>query len=202
MGFLDDLGRKVTDAGQKTMQKTRGMSEVARINSLVSREETEVNNLYYQIGKLYVNIHGKDGEEDFVGMVTAVEELERQIFDYKKQIQEIRGIQHCEKCGAEVPKGVAFCSSCGAAMPQVEKQENLEEYVRCFNCGALIKKGMRFCTACGQAMAMPIKASGAAESPSVSEENAILKDAEKICPRCGAELSEDSVFCTKCGTKI
>ena len=65
MGFLDDLGRKVTDAGQKTMQKTRGMSEVARINSLVSREETEVNNLYYQIGKLYVNIHGKDGEEDF-----------------------------------------------------------------------------------------------------------------------------------------
>ena len=33
MGFFDDLGKKVTDAGQKTMQKAQEMSEVARINS-------------------------------------------------------------------------------------------------------------------------------------------------------------------------
>lgn len=36
MGFFDDLGKKVTDAGQKTMQKAQEMSELARINSLIS----------------------------------------------------------------------------------------------------------------------------------------------------------------------
>ena len=113
MGFFDDLGKKVTDAGQKTMQKAQEMSEVARINSLISQNESKINNVYYQIGKLFVSIYGNDCREEFAGMVATVAELEQQNATYKKQIQEVKGIQHCEKCGAEVAMGVAFCSSCG-----------------------------------------------------------------------------------------
>lgn len=151
MSFFSELGKKVTDAGQKTVQKTKEISEVAHINSLISQNENKINNTYFQIGKLYVSIHGNDGEEEFEGLVGMIAELEQQIVAYKKQIQDIKRIQHCEKCGAEVPKGVAFCSSCGNAMPKVEMHENFDDCVRCA-CGAMVKKGMRFCTSCGKSM--------------------------------------------------
>lgn len=90
MGFFDDLGKKVTDAGQKTMQKAQEMSEVARINSLISQNESKINNVYYQIGKLFVSIYGNDCREEFAGMVATVAELEQQNATYKKQIQDVR----------------------------------------------------------------------------------------------------------------
>lgn len=198
MGFFDDLGKRVTDAGQKTVQKTREMSEIARINSLISQSENKMNTTYYQIGKLYVSMHGNEGEKEFAGMVAIIEELSQQITAYREQIQDIKGIQHCEKCGAEVPRGVAFCSSCGATMPKVEKQVNSEGCIRCPGCGAMVKKEMRFCTACGQAIDEP------AASAVVSEEVLPLPEevAEKTCPKCGAKLEADSIFCTECGTKL
>ena len=51
MGFFDDLGKKVTDAGQKAMQKTQEMSEIVRVNSLISQNENKINN---EIGRAHV----------------------------------------------------------------------------------------------------------------------------------------------------
>lgn len=201
MSFFSELGKKVTDAGQKTVQKTKEISEVAHINSLISQNENKINNTYFQIGKLYVSIHGNDGEEEFEGLVGMIAELEQQIVAYRKQIQDIKGIQHCEKCGAEVPKGVAFCSSCGNAMPKVEMHENFDDCVRCA-CGAMVKKGMRFCTSCGKSMTS-LTVSKAVTTQ--SQDNMIEteeKNLENVCPNCGAKLEHDSVFCTECGSKL
>lgn len=200
MGFFDDLGKKVTDAGQKTVQKTKEMSEVARINSLISQNENRINNIYYQIGKLYVNIHEFDYEEEFGGMISQVIELEQQISEFRKQIQEIKGIQFCEKCGAEVARGVAYCSSCGAVMPRPEKQEYYEDCVKCARCGSWVKKGMRFCTSCGQSM-MKLNV---AEINNDMEESASYNEesVERVCPRCGTKQTDDSAFCTECGARL
>lgn len=200
MGFFDDLGKKVTDAGQKTVQKTKEMSEVARINSLISQNENRINTIYYQIGKLYVNIHEFDYEEEFGGMISQVIELEQQISEFRKQIQEIKGIQFCEKCGAEVARGVAYCSSCGAVMPRPEKQEYYEDCVKCVRCGSWVKKGMRFCTSCGQSMMK----FNVAEINNDIEENSFYNEesVERVCPRCGTKQTDDSAFCTECGARL
>ena len=200
MGFFDDLGKKVTDAGQKTVQKTKEMSEVARINSLISQNENRINTIYYQIGKLYVNIHEFDYEEEFGGMISQVIELEQQISEFRKQIQEIKGIQFCEKCGAEVARGVAYCSSCGAVMPRTEKQEYYEDCVKCVRCGSWVKKGMRFCTSCGQSMMK----FNVAEINNDIEENSFYNEesVERVCPRCGTKQTDDSAFCTECGARL
>ncbi len=201
MGFFDDLGKKVADAGQKTMQKTKEISDVARINSLITQEENKINNMYYQIGKLYVSMHRNDCEEEFFGMLNSIAELEKNIKEYKKQIQDVKGIQHCLKCGAEVPRGVAFCSSCGNPMAKIETQESAAGYIRCLNCGVSVKKGMRFCTSCGK----PITQSGTSNEDSIYTESEVEpteKDKKKNCPNCGEKIMDDSLFCTECGTKL
>lgn len=204
MGFFDDFGKKVSDAGQKAMQKTQEISEVARVNSLISQNNNKINDFYYQIGKLFVSTYGNDCKPEFAGMVASVVELEQQNITYRKQIQDIKGILHCEKCGAEVLKGVAFCSSCGAAMPKVDKQAVAEDCVRCSRCGATVKKGMRFCTACGQAMIQPVVTSSDAgvEMSSEVTQEAFIETTEKVCTKCGARATGDSAFCTECGTKL
>lgn len=195
MGFFDEVGKKVADVGQKTMQKTKEISDVARINSTISQAESKINNLYYQIGKLYVCMHAKDYEQEFEGMVNSIVGLERDVQEYKKQIQDVKGVQRCSQCGAEVPRGVAFCSSCGNAMPQFEAMTSSENSVKCMNCNAYVKKGMRFCTSCGK----PLER---LQITNDYEKKNATASMEKHCPSCGKILANDAVFCEKCGTKV
>lgn len=193
MAFFDKISRAVTETGQKTLAKTRELADTSRLNSLISEEEKKITNLYYQIGKLYVSIHREDHEEEFLGMIKAIADAEAKINDCKRQIQNIKGVQRCEKCGAEVPRGVAFCSSCGTPMPKIETVDP-DDYIICGNCGAPVKKGMRFCTSCGKPMETI--------SPILDESTNEPEIVDRVCPNCGAQVDGDSTFCTECGTKL
>lgn len=195
MAFFDELGKKVSEAGQKTLQKTKEISDTTRINSMISDEEKTINNNYYQIGKLYVSLHGNDYEDEFSGMISAIAESEKKIREYRNQVQEIKGVRRCANCGAEVPRGSAFCSSCGEPMPKVETMIPVD-MVKCEGCGALVKKDMRFCTSCGKPMSSNQRIMENPESA-----NTIMVEARK-CPNCGMHIDGDELFCSECGTKI
>lgn len=196
MAFFDNLGKKASEATAKAMQKVQELSETTRLNSLISDEEKKVNNTYYQIGKLYVSLHGEACEEEFAGMIASIFESEQKISNYRMQIQDLKKVQRCEKCGAEVARGVAFCSSCGAPMPKAEPAVK-DDCMTCKSCGAVVKRGMRFCTSCGK----PMSATPVAQL--VSDTTEIEKTApEKTCPSCGAKTTEDVAFCTECGAKL
>lgn len=198
MAFFDDLGKKISQAGQTAVQKTKEMTEIARINGLISDEEKKVNNGYYQIGKLYFTIHQNDYESAFGGMVVAICDAEAKIKDYKQQIQEIKGVVRCENCGAEVANNVAFCSACGAPMPKQDQAvSDNSDLVKCDGCGALIDKNMRFCTSCGKPTMDVAKTNNA---PEITVQPVTVE--VRKCPNCGAEIDEESAFCTECGTKI
>lgn len=182
MAFFDDLGKKISQAGQSAVQKTKEITEVAKLNGAISDEEKKINYNYYQIGKLYYAMHASDFETDFSGMIEAIKESEQKVVEYRQQIQDIKGVVRCEKCGAEVASNVAFCSSCGAPMPKQTVKEN-ENLIRCSSCGQMVDKDMRFCIYCGANM----------------KNSATSKT---TCTNCGAELNKDDAFCTECGTKI
>lgn len=189
MAFFD----KISEKGQNAKKKTKDFVEVQKINSMISDEERNINNNYLQIGKLYVSMHSGDCDEEFKGMIESVRESEKKIADFKEQIQTIKGIVRCEKCGAEVSIQSAFCSSCGAPMPKRVPEKKLDEnMVICPGCGNTVKKRLRFCTRCGHPMQDLIQ-------PQPSQDELIIK----VCPKCGEETDEsDSVFCNSCGTRL
>lgn len=199
MAFFDELGKKISQTGQSAVKKTKDMAEVAKINSMISDEEKSINNNYYQIGKLYTSMHANDCESDFKGMIDSICESEKKIAEYKEQVQLIKGVVKCEKCGGEVSINSAFCNSCGAPMPKrVSVQQQDESMVKCSKCGKYVKKGMRFCTSCGNPMQQSTNV------PSVAEvvENQIEK-IHRRCPNCGFETDDhETIFCNECGTKM
>lgn len=221
MGFFDDLGKKVSDAGQKTVQKTKDVSEIMRINSLVSHAENRLNATYIQIGQLYMKQYGADGEEAFASLVASAKNMEAEIQRYREQIQNLKGIRSCPQCGAAVQKDGAFCTACGFAMPKVEVKPVDEEGVVCAKCGNIVKVNTRFCTSCGQPIssaAIPPQQPGLQKSeitpdgrtpesmqnePFYDEvQTAVIEPGEKVCLTCGKISPSEATFCTEYGTKL
>ena len=182
MAFFDDLGKKISQAGQSAVQKTKDITDIAKLNSSISDEKSKIEGLYSEIGKLYVKLYGEAPADAFAGLVSGIKTAEENIVAYQAQIKDIKGIRVCDKCGADVPTGSAFCSACGNAMPVPEQPAGPV----CANCGKAIEEGIKFCTGCGTPVEAPAEAAPAANK----------------CPGCGAEVPEGSLFCTSCGTKM
>lgn len=123
MAFFDDLTKKISQAGQTAVQKTKEMADIAKLNSSVSDEERKIEDSYREIGKLYVSLRGESPEVDFAALIAAIRDSEGKIAGYRQQIKDIKGVVCCEKCGAEVSQNAAFCSACGAPMPVVKPVE-------------------------------------------------------------------------------
>lgn len=195
MAFFDDLGKKLSQAGQTAVQKTREMTEISRLNGAIAEQERKLSDTYIEIGKLYVLMHEEDYDSKFSVMINLLKESEQKIKDFRQQIQNIKGVAHCEKCGAEIGNNVAFCSFCGTRQPQY-LYDGTAPLVKCEKCGAMVDATAKFCVSCGQ----PIP-----EKKNVEDIDALtynLSNNKNVCANCNAENSANSVFCTQCGTKI
>ncbi|MCR4596558.1 MAG: zinc ribbon domain-containing protein [Lachnospiraceae bacterium] len=75
--------------------------------------------------------------------------------------------------------------------------------IKCPNCGQMLNAGAVFCTNCGERFDSQA-ASAAPATPATPAQAAtpVAPAAGKVCPNCQAVLSDDSEFCTNCGTKI
>lgn len=191
MAFFDNFTKMVSEAGQKTVQKTKEFADTAKLNSQISDEERNIQNLYNQIGRMYVEKYRENPDEDFSSLISSIKASEEKIRDYRKQIQDIKGIQKCLKCGAEVPAGAAFCNNCGSPMTKPEPAADPvpQPTVKCPNCGEEMLEGTNFCVKCGSPLSK--------ENSEDEKTKAGLK-----CPKCGADLAEGTNFCVVCGTPL
>lgn len=222
MAFFDDLGKKLSQAGQNMAQKTKDFSEVNKLNSAISSEEKKINNIYLQLGKEYFTKHENDSEACFEQYVSDIKESKAKIETMRQQIQEIKKITRCEKCGADILNNAAFCSACGAPAP-VKAPVAVEEGVMCPSCRQIVAVGTKFCTSCGSPMpvaepAPVVSAQQTEPAPvpeQVQEETVFAVQEEEVtyapvqtpetpaaCPNCNAELLPGTSFCTNCGTRI
>lgn len=122
MEFFERLGKTVAEASQKTIAKTKEFADTSKLNMMISDEEKNIMNQYTLIGKMYVDEHKEDYEGTFADMFRRIQESEDKIQDYKKQIQDIKGVQRCKHCGAEIPTSAAFCTCCGKPVAEVEQE--------------------------------------------------------------------------------
>ena len=130
-------------------------AEIARISGLISEEHKKVDALYSQIGKLYVQLHQHDCDENMRLLVTDLLQANQLIEEYQNQILTLRGYVRCAQCGDEMPSNTGFCSTCGAPLPKVETVAPVAEdpQMHCTKCGMVLTPDVRFCTSCGTRVA-------------------------------------------------
>lgn len=146
MSFFDEVGKKITDVSQETIQKTRNMADTAKMNSAISDEQQKIKFAQGEIGRIYMQKHRNDPELEVADFVSQIILAEQKIAELNRTIQELKGMSECPKCKGMVDKEALFCPLCGNAMPKKE-QPAVTSY--CTACGAAVVEGQRFCVACG-----------------------------------------------------
>ena len=150
-GILDDLGRRIQNAGKTTVQKTKELTDIAKLNSAIADEERSQKNLFLQLGREYFNNHAEDAEEALSHTVRDIADSKARVKSLQHEINDIRGIRICEACGAEVRLGAVFCTACGVRLPDyvAPAREPGANPDRCIYCGRELNKADRFCPTCG-----------------------------------------------------
>lgn len=113
MSFFNELGKKLSKAGQEAAQQTKIFAETTKISSYISDEEKKIDDLYKQIGKSYFEANRNNSSDIYAAQMSEIVEAQNKILDYQQQIRDIKGIKNCPNCGAELDKKSGFCSTCG-----------------------------------------------------------------------------------------
>ena len=190
MAFWSDLGKKISDTTQSVVEKTKTSTDTMRLNGLISDEERNVQRIYAEIGRKYMELHGADGDPDFAGLMQEYQTSKAKMEEYRSQIRRNKHLLICAGCGAEIPETVLYCTRCGAENPVgkrlAEEQRQREEAERaareadlqaaavpqtepqpefCARCGQPRTAGAMFCTFCGAQFVPPVAAAPAPAAP-------------------------------------
>lgn len=150
MAFFEQLGKRLTDAGQNVAQQTKNLADVTQLNNAISEKEKKITQLFLAIGQTYYERHKNDGAIEESERIAEINSLYAEIFANREKIKQIKGVVKCENCGADVPINAAFCNSCGTKVDRREVvKENTENERLCPACHAVVEKDNRFCNHCG-----------------------------------------------------
>lgn len=135
MNILNDLSKRLTELGNGALSKTKDIADVAKLSLSIAEEERNLQTLYQEIGKIYVENHAGDFEEIFVEQMTGILEIKAKIEEYEAKKKEIKKVSTCPVCGAKIPQDANFCANCGAEAPKpaevveevAEEAENVVE---------------------------------------------------------------------------
>lgn len=229
MAFWSDLGKKISDTTQSVVEKTKISTDTMRLNGLISDEERNVQRIYAEIGRKYMELHGADGDPDFAGLMQEYQTSKAKMEEYRSQIRRNKHLLICAGCGAEIPETVLYCTRCGAENPVgkrlAEEQRQREEAERaareadlqaaavpqtepqpefCARCGQPRTAGAMFCTFCGAQFVPPVAAAPAPAAPAAPAPESPAPEAAPELELPPAEEkpaapAASSEVCPKCG---
>lgn len=152
MAFFEQLGKKLSDAGQNVAQQTKNFADVTQLNSVISEAERKITQLKTELGQFYYENHKNDTDVEGANYITAINALKVEIQETRDKINVIKGVVKCEKCGAEIPSGSLFCNSCGnkVEVPVISAAAPAGRV--CPNCNSVVAEGNAFCNNCGTKM--------------------------------------------------
>lgn len=151
MDFFNKISDKISSGANVVANKTKDIAGSTKISFQISEYEKQIETLCTQLGKKYYEINGKAALPEYKEFVDQISELYEKIDEAKSELQRIKGIVICEKCGAELTKEIKFCPKCGTKVPEpvVDSVEVVETKVTCPACGHQEDAGVTFCSACG-----------------------------------------------------
>lgn len=151
MSFFEQLGKRISDAGQGVAQQTKNLAEAARLNGMISDAEKQIEQLFLTLGQSYYQKHKDDPAAENREILDRVGTLYGDIARYQESVSKIKGMGVCPSCGAAVPPQAAFCNACGAKIAQdpPEAPPAPEGQRLCPHCQTPIVEGNLFCVGCG-----------------------------------------------------
>ena len=169
----------MSDLKDTLMKFTRGVTKTSgellkstKLSLALASEEDKLKQIYVEIGKKVHEIYQYGGSlgKFFDEKYLEIQQTETSILNMKNQMETIKGIKTCPKCGASIDRGAGFCPKCGAQLetvviadapsaapsattpepPVVKEAEPKKNRIICRNCQSENEPGSSFCLTCGR----------------------------------------------------
>lgn len=151
MAFFEKVGETISTKGKEAAQRAKGVADLAKLNAQLGQLEGRMRTWYQVIGeKVYQN----EKDQEHTGLEVEFDRLNEtfaEIGRVKKQIADIKGLQECPACKAQVDSDALFCPRCGAKLEheppeEADGAENVEDMPEAEGADATAEEGC-CCTA-------------------------------------------------------
>ncbi len=143
-------GDKINQMTKSAVSKSREMAEITRLNMDISNNEQKARELAAKLGMMVVEQGLLTDNEQAAELTAQILKCLATVERNKETIQNIRNINICASCGAEVSRTSKFCDKCGAPMSRAVLEDSVASATpTCPQCGAKLEAGSKFCTECG-----------------------------------------------------
>lgn len=155
MAFWDELKEKITTTSKKAVDKTKDLTEIAKIKLSISDLEKKIASSYEKIGRAYAEANADSADKLLPEEFAVIEEANAKIAECTDRLRELKGLLICTGCGKEISAEGNFCPSCGATIEKkvFEGEVIVDEPVvqkACHKCGAALEPDAGFCAECGE----------------------------------------------------
>lgn len=111
--LFNKIGEKLSAAGADVTQKAKDASAVISLKNKIREEENKEKLIYQEIGRKYFEAHKADEDDPYIADIQSVFAAKAGIETLRDQLKEIKGVEFCPACGAEIDKNTIFCPKCG-----------------------------------------------------------------------------------------
>ena len=122
MRFFNKISRKTTEATNKIARE-------AKLKMKISDNKCKIKDLYEEIGKISYESHieekGTNLYEKIKDRCSKIDELSKEIEEYRKEILTLNHKKMCIKCYSEIGDEDLFCPKCGKK--QTEEETTFEK---------------------------------------------------------------------------
>ena len=187
---MSDIRETLANLAKNATKSSGDLFKTTKLSMAVSTEQTNLKNLYLEIGKKVHEIYQYGGTlgKFFDDKFHELEACERKIEELKEQISHIKGIRECGKCGKTAERTAEFCPKCGIRLidapagefaspqPAVPPEINMSEYTP-----------------------SPVGAPPAPAAPTPPAPAPPPEPTTRSCRVCGMENDINTKFCLSCG---
>lgn len=186
MAIFEKIGNAIASGVSGTASKAKDLGELQKLNSELSSKKKELNALYAQIGKTYVE---STDMEKIGELKNKAHALIAEIDAIGDKINDNKGMKKCEHCGEVIDNASVFCARCGGKQTKIVN--------KCIKCRKVLAENTAFCPDCGTKQNVNIpQQTVAAPAEAVAEEvEAVVEPAETVAEEVEAVAEEVEEAC-------
>lgn len=136
----------ILDAIEKGITKARDLGELSRLSGEIAMRERHQKERFAVLGERYYDALKHGTAPDCAVLYEELEAIDQELLQLRKQMQKVRRVTICPRCGTRLPSFGAFCPACGAG---------LATNGVCPHCGAPLDADAKFCVNCGKQTTEP-----------------------------------------------
>lgn len=126
---FEKISKNLTGAGKAVTEKTKQVSESAKLNAKIVSSEHTISENYAILGKFYYETYKSNPDDEVAEAVNSITAAMDAITEMKAQLLSIKGSVLCAACGAECPIESNFCPKCGSVLEKPQPVSDEAETV-------------------------------------------------------------------------